>query len=174
MQIQHISLVVVALGLAGVAWPGTSPRLAVDVPPAAAAVPPPVEGRLVRLPALEFDFALDVSCAHDEAMKSGSISVADSRKTLTGNEIPDVMPFNVPVNLPARQIPPVAVDGLCSDTATGEGGSPLLSQDVATAQVSLRCSGPDGDSIRYSSASLDVTLACEGETQGSAPASTDR
>ena len=175
MQIQRLSPLLAAVLPAGIAWPGEPATLTVTVPPPAAAVQPLAEGRrLVRLPALQFEFGIRASCAPNQAVKSVSISVADTRKTLAGADIPQDEWVSTAVTLPARQLAPVVVDGFCPEPQDAD--SSLLLRDAATAQISLRCTGEDGDSITYASQSLDVTLVCESgqEVQGSAPASTDR
>ncbi len=175
MQVQRLSLLLAAIAMAGAAWPSGPARLEVEVPPAVASLQPLAEGRrLVRLPALEFEFAIQASCGPDEAVKSVSISIADTRKSLADTDIPAGEPINTMVRLPARQLAPIAVNGFCPETAVT--GSSLLLRDAVTAHVSLRCAGDDGDSITYSSQALDITLVCESdpEPQGDAPASTDR
>ena len=175
MQIKRLSLFLAAIAMAGVVWPGDTARLTVDVPPSVASIQPLAEGRrLVRLPALEFEFEIHASCGPSQAVKSVSISVADTRKTLSSADLPEGATVNTTVTLPARQLSPIAVDGFCPETAVE--GSSLLLQDAVTAQISLRCAGEDGDSITYSSRSLDLTLVCDNgpEAQGDVPASTDR
>jgi hypothetical protein len=175
MQIQRLSLLLAAIVTAGVAWPGDTARLTVDVPPAVASIQPLAEGRrLVRLPALEYEFVIQASCGPGQTVKSVSISVADTRKTLTGADLLEGATVNTAFRLPARQLSPVAVDEFCPATVVT--GSSLLLQDTVTAHVSLRCTGEDGDSITYSSQPLDVTLICDigPEAQGDAAASTDR
>lgn len=174
MQIQQSSLLLAAMALASVAWPDSPARLVVEVPPAAASIQPLPAGRLLRLPTLEFEFAIHASCGPDQAVASVSISVADTRKTLSGAEFEDAAVVNTTIGLPARQISPIVVDDFCPDTQ-GE-NSNLLIRGAVTAQVSLRCASADGDSITYASQSLDVTLVCDAnrEDQGSEAVSTDR
>lgn len=174
MQIQRLSLILAPFVLAGIAWSSGLATLTITVPPALAPIQPLAEGRsLVRLPALEFEFGIEASCGPERAVKSVSISVADTRKTLESDEIPLGETVSTAFTLPARQLAPVAVDGFCPESQVA--GSSLLLRDAVTAQVSLRCTGEGGDSITYASQSLDVTLVCEidPEVQGVAPASTD-
>lgn len=175
MQFQRSSLFLAAMALAGHAWPAGPPRVVVEVAPAVASVQPLAEGRrLLRLPALEFEFGIDASCGPDHAVASVSISIADTRKTLSDGEFQDNTVTNATIRLPARQIAPIAVDGFCPE-AQSESSS-LLIQDAVTAQVSLRCAGAEGESITYASRSLDVTVVCDASpaTQGSESDSTDR
>ena len=91
--------------------------LTITVPPALAPIQPLAEGRsLVRLPALEFEFGIEASCGPERAVKSVSISVADTRKTLESDEIPLGETVSTAFTLPARQLAPVAVDGFCPES----------------------------------------------------------
>lgn len=175
MQVQRYSLLLAALALAGVAWPGAAARLSVEAATAIARVTPVADRSLLRLPALEFEFTIAADCGPERAAQSVSISIADTRQTLAGTAVPPDAPVNTTISLPARQIPPVAVDGFCHDAAAAADSEQRLLRDVMTAHFSLRCTGPGGDSISYASRALDVTLVCEIDpgAQG-APASTDR
>lgn len=175
MQVPRTALLFALVAPAGVAWPNAAAELLVDAGPATASIEPQGDGRrLVRLPALEFRFDIRAECDPARELTSVSISVADTRKTLGAADLPDAVPVAASIELPARQIAPVAVDDFCPETQ-GESSS-LLIQDVVTAQLSLRCAGPDGDSMTYVSRPLAVTLLCSVDPalQGSEPASTDR
>ena len=175
MQIQHPSLLLLSLATVSVAWSASPARLTVEVPPAVAALQPLAEGRrLLRLPALEFQFGIDANCGSEQAVASVSISIADTRKTLGGEAFRDNAVVNATVALPARQIAPIAVDGFCPASQTES--SSLLIQGAVTAHLSLRCASADGDSISYTSQSLDVTVVCDtgASDQGTAADSTDR
>jgi hypothetical protein len=175
MQIPRLSLLLATMALAVVAWPAGPARLVVDVAPAVASIQPLAEGRrLLRLPALEFAFGIGAGCGPDQAVTSVSISVADTRKTLSGAEFRDDAVTNMTVRLPARQIAPIAVDDFCPETQSES--SSLLIRDAVTAQVSLRCASAEEESITYASQSLDVTVVCDAgpEAQGSESESTDR
>ena len=175
MQIQRLSLLLASLAAASYAWSASPPRLTVEVTPAVAALQPLAEGRrLLRLPALEFQFGVNASCGPDQAVASVSISIADTRKTLGAEAFRDNAVVNATVALPARQIAPVAVDGFCPASQTES--SSLLIQGAVTAHLSLRCASADGDSIAYTSQSLDVTVVCDTDSadQGAEADSTDR
>jgi hypothetical protein len=175
MQIQRLSLLLAAIAMAGIAWPSGPARLVIDVPPAVAPIQPFAEGhRIVRLPALDFEFGIQASCGPGKAVKSVSISVADTHMSLDDADLREGTGGNAVFRLPARQIAPVVVDGFCPATAAA--GDSLLIRGAITAHLSLRCASEVGDSITYASQLLDVTLVCEAgpEAQGDAPASTDR
>lgn len=176
MHVQHYSLLLALVVPASVAWPDDQARLGVEVSPALAQIQPAFEGRrFVRLPALDYEFGIEADCAADHNVKSVSISIADTRKTLSGNDFPAEGPADTTITLPAPQIPPLTIDAVCAEPPPADGDEPLVVRGVATAQVSLRCAGPEGETITYSSRSLDVTLTCErGREDQSAPVSTDR
>ena len=175
MQFKRSFLLLAAMALAGLAWAAGPPRLMVEVAPAVALIQPLAEGRrLLRLPDLDFEFGIDASCGPDHAVASVSISIADTRMTLSGAEFQDDAFANATIGLPARQISPIAVDGFCPEAQTES--SSLLIHDAVTAQVSLRCASAERESITYTSQSLDVTVVCDTspEAQGSEPDSTER
>jgi hypothetical protein len=177
MDNKRLALFLAATALAGTAWPDVAARLSVEAAPAVAALQSPPEGRsLVRLPALEFEFGILADCGPDRVATSVSISVADTRTTLTGDELLADGPIVAAIRLPAQQLSPVAVDGFCSETAADDGANQVLIHDAATAHVSLRCANETGESITYASKSLDVTLVCDALTddQGDASTATDR
>ena len=177
MQIQRYSLLLALVVPASVAWPDDPTRLGVEVSPALAQVRPVVEGRrFVRLPTLEYEFEIETDCAAGHDVKSVSISIADTRKTLTGTDFPAEGPVDITITLPALQIPPLAIDAVCTDPdPADDDDEPMAIRDVVTAQVSLRCAGPEGETITYSSRALDVALKCERDRKDqSAPVSTDR
>jgi hypothetical protein len=176
MQVQRYSLLLALVVPASVAWPDDPARLGVEVSPALAQVRPVVEGRrFVRLPTLEYEFRIEADCAAGHDVKSVSISIADTRKTLTGADFPADGPVDTTITLPALQIPPLAIDAVCTDPDPAADDEPTVIRDVVTAQVSLRCAGPEGETITYSSRSLDVALTCERDQEDqSAPVSTDR
>ena len=175
MQVQHYSLLLALVVPASVAWPDDHARLGLEVSPALAQIRPGVEGRrFVQLPTLEYEFGIDADCGTDHEVKSISISIADTRKTLIGEDLPADGPVDTTITLPALQIPPLALDTVCADPPPAD-DERLVVRDVVTAQVSLRCAGPEGETITYSTRALDVTLACErGREVQSEPVSTDR
>ena len=176
MQIQRFPLLLVPLALPGTAWSDDTPQLTIGVEPAVAAISPLADGRrVVQLPTLEYEFAVNAGCGPDDTPSSVSLSIADTRRTLAGNEIPDGAPINAAITLPAQQIAPVVVDGFCSAAAGTESDAERLIRGVVTAHFSLRCTGAAGESITYASRSLDVLLVCKREPEAqSAPESTDR
>lgn len=178
MDNKRPALLLATIALAGAAWTEEAARLTVEAAPAVADIQPLPDGsRLVRLPALEFEFGIRASCGQDHAPSSLSISVADTRTTLAGDQLRTESIIAAAIRLPARQLSPVAVDNFCRETPAAAGTGQRLIRDVATAHLSLRCADESGESITYVSHSLDVTLVCGAPTddaQGDASTDTDR
>lgn len=177
MDNKRYALLLAPFALAAAAWPDAAARLSVEAEPAVASVQHLPEGRgLVSLPPLEFEFGILASCGPDRTATSVSISVADTRTTLAGEQIRTGSPIVTALRLPARQLSPVAVDGFCRKTTNDAGADRVLIEDAVTAHVSLRCAGDAGQSITYSSESLDVVLVCEPlpDDQGDASTATER
>ncbi|MDJ0813790.1 MAG: hypothetical protein QNJ23_08675 [Woeseiaceae bacterium] len=170
-------LLTAMIALSGSAWSGDTARLTIEAAPARATIQPLPEGRrLVRLPALEYEFGIHADCGTDAEATSVSISVADTRATLAGDQLRPEDPIAAVIRLPARQLAPVAIDDFCREAPDDAGENQLLVSDAATAQISLRCADATGESITYASRSLDVTLECAApaDAQGTESAATDR
>ena len=135
-------------------------RLAVEADPAVASISRLQGGRqLVRLPELVFNLRIDAHCGHGGEAQSISVSVADTRKTISGDELADRGMLHTSVTVSPRQIAPLAVQEFCvSDDAPGQS---LLLGTALTAQVSLRCAREDKESILFDARSLDIRLVCE-------------
>ena len=118
MDNKRLALLLTTIALPATAWPDVAARLSVEAAPAEAAIQPLPEGRsLVGLPALEFEFGILADCGPDRVPTSVSISVADTRTTLTGEQLRTDGPIVAAIRLPARQLSPVAVDDFCGETS---------------------------------------------------------
>ncbi len=114
--------------------------------------------RFIELPSLEYRFEVDAACAGSRTPRSLSISIADSRLSLSGGELETAGEFVLRV--PARQLAPVAVDDFCVDTPAMNAAPQLTVPGVVSAQASLVCGDEDSSGIRYVVQPLAVTLAC--------------
>lgn len=164
-----IMLLVPALLIAGSVLADSTPRLDVDAAPAIVRVKPlPVSRKPIRLPALEFQLDIRARCARDTEMQSILISVADTTKTISGDDVTEIHDEPIPFSVPARQVSPVAVDGFCRADGGRDRRTELLVRDAVTTNLSLRCAGEEGESITYTSHALDVLVQCDdnGESQG--------
>jgi hypothetical protein len=163
MIVRLFLLFVPALLLADEARPDSAARLSVHATPAIVQVKPLAEGRkLIRLPTLEFRFTIQAVCAINTEAKSISISIADTRKTISGDDIATVSDMPIVFSVPARQVSPVAVDGFCPLADDRDRLAELLVRSAVTVHLSLRCSGEKGQAITYASHALDVMLQCPG------------
>jgi hypothetical protein len=118
----------------------------------------------MRLPALEFAFVIETSCRADLVPQAVSLSIADTRVTVSADELSSDLPLEISVRIPAAQIAPVAVNKFCTNDDTAEGArknKPVRISSVLSAQASLLCAGEPGSEMIYASASLDVLLHCE-------------
>jgi hypothetical protein len=114
----------------------------------------------MRLPSLDFRFEMEAYCSADLVPMAMSLSIADTRKSLTAEDISAESITSVTLRIPAPQIGPVAVDDFCIETDESNEKASLTLSSVLSAQASLLC-GNDADSwMIYASKSLDVTLLC--------------
>ena len=128
----------------------------------------PAGRNFMRLPGLVYDFAIRASCREGLQPQSVSLSIADTRITLGPGRLADEQPINVAVKVPAAQISPVALDRFCvrdpgDDTAADS--SPVRIPAVLSAQGALLCADESSSEMIYASASLDVNLHCQQETE---------
>jgi hypothetical protein len=134
-------------------------RLRVDAEPAAAVLALQLDGRkLVHLPELEFELTVSLHCAEHGESETLSITIADTRTTLSGEALRAGNSIDVFMRVPANQLAPFALQGFCTDPAL-EGESMLLGS-VLTAQASLRCARTGKASIVFAAEPLDVRLDC--------------
>ena len=139
----------------------------------------PAGRNFMQLPSLDYLFAIDARCPAELQPSSITISIADTRVSLSGADVSAPMPLSVPVAVPASQISPIAVDRYCTANQTEESGAPdpnLTIPAVLSAQISLLCAGESGSEMTYFSNSLDVVLECatESEEEALTPAESSR
>lgn len=170
MSLHRNFIVTLVAACSGAALADSGARLEADASPAAVSIPPVADGRkLVRLPALEFQISVRGSCADEQRAESISVSVADTRKTVTAEELQDPPVLVIDLTIPANQVAPLPLDGFCAgEDATAQ---KLQVADAMTAHLSLRCSGAEGDSITYTSRPLSIALTCEEQNQGDSDSS---
>jgi hypothetical protein len=127
----------------------------------------------MRLPALDFEFRVEMRCSATLAPGALSLSVADTRISLTGEEIADSASQQVSVTIPQGQIPPVRIEDFClADDRDPDDEEQVTIPAVLSVQGSLVCSDDSGSTITYSSTPLDVVVACQRESE-SPPVSID-
>lgn len=126
--------------------------------------------RLIALPALQYALTIKPRCATDMRVDAISISIADTRRTYSGNEIGQQPLVEVSLTIPGQQIGPIAIQEFCRADQSGTDGRRILHiKDAFTAQLSLRCANDNARTIVYASQPLDVALECVSNSSESAP-----
>lgn len=128
----------------------------------------------LTLPALQYEFDVSARCAAGLQPDGMSLSVADTRKSITRSDILVDSATSTLLDVPAAQIGPVAVADFCTvpdDNATTAHEPEILEiLSVLSAQFSLLCSSETGKQMTYVSKSLDVTLQCDRQEAAAAEA----
>lgn len=160
-------LVVAAAGVANNAKSDALGRIIVEASAALVEIEPSAndradDRRVIALPSLEFAMTIEPLCAPEMHTESISISVADTRKTYSANDVDGKKMLAVVLTIPQWQISPLTVEEFClseerDDNAVGV----LRIHDAFTAHLSLRCAGDNSRSIVYASQSLDLDLQCQ-------------
>ncbi len=114
----------------------------------------------MRLPSLVYKFGIEARCAAGLAPKAMSLSIADTRKSVTAEDISAESITSITLRIPAPQIGPVAVNGFCIDTEESNEKESLTLSSVLSVQASLLCGNDANSWMIYASKSLDVTLLC--------------
>jgi len=150
-------------------------RLGIEAQPAVAKIRPLAQGRrLVQLPSLEYQLAIDTHCGESAVAQSVSISVNDTQVMLDGDHAASAAGEAVGFTIPASQVAPVAVDGFCMAEDPGSQQSGLLIRGTVTVHLSLRCKSESQEWITYASRGLDVTLLCDVAKPDQSATATDR
>ena len=133
--------------------------LRVDAEPAVAVLTTQQAGRnLVNLPPLEFRLSLSPHCAAGGRPESLSITIADTQRTLRGDDLQVTPPIDVSMRVSASQLAPFALRAFCVDPASG--GESLLLPSTLAAQLSLRCARDDEPSMVFAAHPLDIRVDC--------------
>jgi hypothetical protein len=112
----------------------------------------------IRLPSLDYTFEVDALCRAGLNPALLSLSVADTRRSLSADDLLSTSRFLVSFTVPATQIGPIAVDRFCLNA---ENEHDLLTiPSVLSVQASLLCTSDTDKQMIYASASLDVALKC--------------
>lgn len=135
-------------------------RVEFDTP--VASITPRTTDRPIKLPSLTYVVRAEASCPDPQTAESVSISIADTRITVSPGEAEAV---EETIRVSNKQLGPVAVEDFClaeSDSDADSDTQDLLNIDGAlTAHMSLRCVSENNETISYSTAPLGVTLRCD-------------
>jgi hypothetical protein len=128
--------------------------------------------RLVNLPALTFDFRVAIACPGES--ESLTLSVADTFRTFTKEDIGGHRSTETSLSVPARQLTLASTNTFCTKDDAEASSDELVVPGFLTAFASLRCAGQRGPSMHYASAPLQVRLKCEREPDESQESSPDK
>ena len=144
--------------------------IAADAP--AVPLAPRSPGRnFVRLPTLEYTFEIHTYCSASRSPESLSLNVADTRKSLSGEQIVSDGPTEISMQIPASQLAPLAIEDFCvldtveNGDSSGMPASQITIPAALSAQVSLLCESDEDKVITYASRALDVSLVCDWPTE---------
>ena len=138
-----------------------SSLLVVKANAAIAAIEPVTDDRrLISLPSLQYELTVKPSCAAGMRAEAMSVSIADTQRTYSGDEISQQAIFEISLSIPRQQIGPIPIQRFCRAGQSGEGERVLHIEDAFTAHLSLRCADENARSIVYASQPLDVALEC--------------
>jgi hypothetical protein len=148
-------------------------EISADIPVAKVA-PRPRDRVTLRLPALTYSLTMTVHCDKDRQPESVSISIADSRRTFSAEQLHAGAVLESELRIPSDQIAPLRVERFCiSDRQVSlqpgvEGNNKyperaaekITISAAVSAQASLRCASESDQTIMYVTKPLDVTLEC--------------
>ena len=143
-----------------------------DVPNVAVSARP--AGRdFISLPTLRYVFEITQRCRSGFEPASLSLSVADTRRSVTPDALSAPAPIALEMTIPAGQIGPIAIADFCvaqADAAVLTQGpvETLRIPAVLSLQAALLCAAETDSHMLYASSSLDVTLNCGPSEEASA------
>jgi hypothetical protein len=166
MNRKYLSLLTLPLIAAGVAYADSEHRIDSSAEAAEVTIDPvPQDRRLIRLPELEFAMRIDANCVGETQARSILISIADSvaAHDVTAQEgrPPNEIILETTFKVPGRQIAPIAIDGFCvSGDDSNSTAQTLLIPAAVAANISLRCTSENSQSVRYDRLPLQIQLIC--------------
>ena len=114
--------------------------------------------RLINLPALVFSLRVAIRCQGEPT--SLTLSIADTYRTLSKEELVGQRAAEASLTVPAQQLALAATSGFCIDGDT-ETSDKLLVPGMTTAQASLVCASDTNTSVHYASTPLQISLNCD-------------
>ena len=126
--------------------------------------------KLVNLPRLEFALRAAIQCKGIPV--SVTLSVADTFKTIGGNDLEGQRAAEITLSVPPRQLALAASSRFCI-ADDPDSADELLVDGFTTAHASLRCQTDDRTSAHFASAPLKVRLTCAREDEEDQAPSSD-
>jgi hypothetical protein len=114
--------------------------------------------RPIRLPSLTFAVRIEATCPTALEPESISISIADTRINVQPD---DTGLIEKTIRVPTKQLGPIAVNDFCIAGDDTKPGQQLRLRDALSAQLSLRCSSENQESMTYETVALEVALQCD-------------
>jgi len=153
-----------------------TPQLTIASVPASVEIET-LQGRreFIQLPTLRYTLDIQHRCHTNLDPANLSVSVADTRQTISADRLLITNPLAVQLSIPGEQIAPVAVAGFCvtteKDPMTPNARSKdvLRINDILSLQAALSCSNETGSKIIYASLALDVELHCNATDVAESP-----
>ena len=121
--------------------------------------PMPPGPRIIRLPDIAFTLRVTALCGDDMQTRSVSISISDTRRTLTAELFAESPTTEQSISVPRRQLAPLTVDNFCVSDDSG-GDERLHIADALSAQLALHCAGEQRESVIYEAVPLAVEFRC--------------
>lgn len=166
MYRRQTPLVLILLLTTGVAHGDGEHRLTGRAQAAAVEISPlPPGRRLIALPDLEFPLSIDADCFGDAKAESLSISIADTIEThdvsKLDSDLKNKFVLETTFRIPGNQLAPVSIEHFCTTGIdSSDATQTLLVPAAAAANISLRCSQENAQSVRYAGVSLKINLIC--------------
>ena len=113
-----------------------------------------------ELPELQYTFRFEPRCGNGKTPRSILLSIADTRKTLSGNGLRAAAEITMKIS--PGQIAPLSLKGFClnPDEPGQNVATHITVHGVMSAQAALLCSDDDSEQIIYAAQALDLTLHC--------------
>lgn len=115
---------------------------------------------LLELPAIDLTVFVSARCQDALRPESVSISVADTRLTLAGDELTSGEVLERTIRIPANQLAPVATGDFCIAGNSASEATLLHVPEALSAQLSLKCAGDAAPTMLYLTRTLGIALSC--------------
>lgn len=116
--------------------------------------------RTVRLPDITFTMRVTALCSDDMRTKFVSVSIADTRRTLSAELFGESTTSEQSISIPQRQLAPLTIDNFCLGNDGEHRAEHLYIADALSAQLALHCAGEQREAVLYKAAPLAVELRC--------------
>jgi hypothetical protein len=166
MHHKFLLLLIAPLLAAATAYGDSEHRLSGHAQVAMAEISPQSAGRrLISLPDLEFQLSVDAECDGNTRAESLSISIADTVQTHNASKMDegeaDEIAIETRIRVASSQIAPIGIERFCTgENDDSPAAQALLVTAAFAANISLRCSSEDAQSVRYASLPLEIRLIC--------------